>query len=441
MQRIILFFLLLASGSLFLLLLVSGCQGTLVSTQHPDLAEATSPDLASLDLASPDLAKENPAENPDLAQPAMLPMGGPVLYPAGQRHAPISAALRDRWRAIIGPGRTAKNFVRLGDNLSHEVHLLGCADQSTGAGALQATIDYFDGGSIKGGTPWVYQRDLENYSTDAALAGSPDLQAQEIATGNPAYAFVMFGSLDLQWAGVWDADPATDPDVIRRFGPNLLKIVDELLAAGVLPVVRTIAPVGKTNNGPWNRRVTMVNALTRAVAAGRQLPFADFWLDARNLGPDAYWSDGLHLSASPNGACDFTQLQYGDNLMSLVALEEMDRVRRAVVGGEVLDPTPPGLGGDGTSAHPFVVSGIPFGTMGSGVYRLTVTATTKVRVMVFGNQSQVQHQVGGVNKRADSTLLALELAPGDHDFVVSGNDLGFAVDACDTADTACTPDN
>jgi hypothetical protein len=447
---------------LALALLTSACPAALTSTGHhigtaEDAGSAPpQPDLA----AAPDLLSAPPPADLATAPPPVVtgPADAPVVYPSGQRHAPITQALIDRWRALIKPTRVAKNFVRLGDNLSHEVHLLGCADKAhlSSHTELQPTVDYFDGGNIKGGTPFAYVRDLENYSTDAALSGSPDLQAQEIATGNPAYALVMFGSLDLQWAGVFQADPATDAHVIDRFGPNMLAIVDELIAAGVLPLIRTIAPEAQSNHGPWNRRVTMVNALTRAVAAGRQVPFADFWLDAQHLPPEGYWSDGLHLASAPTGVCDFTALSYGDNLMSLVALEELDRVRRAVVAGEVPDPNAATLAGDGTRAQPFVAAALPFGTLGKleaggeRIYRVSVTATTKVRVMLFDPKASpvattVQHEIAGVKKRADATLLALELAPGTHDFVITGTpavaaEFGFAIDLCDAADSACVPD-
>jgi hypothetical protein len=204
----------------------------------------------------------------DLLEPPSV--DGPALYPAGSRHSPVTARIAARWQAVLAgkPSRSTRNFIRLGDNLSHAPHLLGCADRAStltlGAfSSLQPTVDWFRGGSIAGGSPFAYVRDLENMWTEAALEGSPNLVAQEIATGNPAFALVMFGSLDLGWAGVWEPSAATDGNVVDRFGPNLLEIVDQLLAEGVLPLVRTIAPVGRSNNGPWNRRTTLVNAIAR----------------------------------------------------------------------------------------------------------------------------------------------------------------------------------
>jgi len=443
---------------------ISACGGELLGGGAGDLGGAPP-------TGSPDLAGGPPptgGSDGGVVDP-MTPGApdGPALYPAGARHSPVTARVAARWQAIVGAkSRSPKSFVRLGDNLSHEVHLLGCADRAStltlGAfSSLSPTVDWFRGGSINGASPFAYVRDLENMSTDAALEGAPNLVAQEIAAGNPAFALVMFGSLDLGWAGEWQPSAATDGNVVDRFGPNLLEIVDQLIAEGVLPLVRTIAPVGKSNNGPWNRRQTLVNALTRAVAAGRAIPFADFAIDAAPLGPEAYWSDGLHLSAAPGGACVFTPdgMKYGDDAMGRIALEQLDRARRAALAKEVLDPTAATIPGDGTRARPYEIGAVPFGTMGDVngaggevVYRLTVTATTRVRVLLFDAKrspvaTRLTHVVGGATRRSNATTLALELEPGVHDFVVGGGsaggpraEFGFAVDRCDTDVADCTPD-
>src|SRR5262249_35844277 len=52
----------------------------------------------------------------------------PALYPGGQRHSPASAPVVAHWKEILAnnPARNPKNFIRLGDNLSHMTDLLGC---------------------------------------------------------------------------------------------------------------------------------------------------------------------------------------------------------------------------------------------------------------------------------------------------------------------------
>src|SRR4051812_13221589 len=52
----------------------------------------------------------------------------PALYLGGRLHAPASAPVIAHWKEIWkrNPSRNPKNFVRLGDNLSHSSHLLGC---------------------------------------------------------------------------------------------------------------------------------------------------------------------------------------------------------------------------------------------------------------------------------------------------------------------------
>ncbi len=458
-----------------LCLLTQACNGSDPKSADGDMSPQ--PEIVDVDsgvVSGGDLGTTAPADmgkgtvTPPPVPP--IPPGDTVLYLAGQRHSPVNAAVQKRWQSIAKlKGHNLKNFVRLGDNLSHASHLLGCADTPkdvdlAGATTLQSTIDYFKGGSIKGTTPWKYERDLENQATYIALSGNPDLAHQEVMNGDPAFALVMFGTLEVQYGGVWEADPKTDGNLIDSFAPNLLEIVDELLAEGVLPLMRTIAPVGQSNNGPWNRRVTMNNAAIRAIAAGRQVPFADFGQEAAKLTAKGFWGDGFHLSGSPSGSvCRFgaADLEYGDNLMGKVTLEQMDRVRRAVVDNTVLDAGAPGRIGDGTRGKPFTVPAIPFGTMGNldgaankeVVYRFTVDKTTKVRAFAFDRhgspvKSDIRHEVGGVKKSSHATILPLELAPGVHDFVVSTTgttggkaaEFGFAIDTCLDAPEECLPE-
>src|SRR4051812_39088231 len=109
----------------FLLLLISGCESEPIGS--PNFGDMDPrPDLWH---PQPDLAEAEVSQQPDLA-PVPPTTNGPVVYAAGQRHSPVSAAVRDRWKSLIGATRNPKNFVRLCDNLSHKVHLLGCADSA-----------------------------------------------------------------------------------------------------------------------------------------------------------------------------------------------------------------------------------------------------------------------------------------------------------------------
>lgn len=156
-------------------------------------------------------------------------------------------------------------------------------------------------------------------------------------------------------------------------------------------------------------------------------------------------------------------MRYGDDAMGRIALEQLDRARRAAVDKEVLDPSAPTIAGAGTRARPFVIPSIPFGTMadlatapgGELVYRLTTTSTTRVRALVFDARhsplaSRLVHEVGGVARRSHATILPLELEPGVHDFVIqraggsatagARAEIGFAIDRCDSDVADCTPD-
>lgn len=419
---------------------------------------------------------------------SIAPAGGPVLYTGGRRHAPVTAELADRWRAFVtASGRAPRSFIRVGDNLSHAVHLLGCAakpaDRDLGThGSLLGTIDHFAKGSVGGTNPFEHARDFENVTVWTALEGDPSLVDDEIAAGDPAYALVMFGTLDAIWNASSEASRADDPEVVKRFGPKLLELTDLLLDRGVLPLLRTIPPFGASNQGPWTARVALMNGVVRAVAQARQVPFADFHADAKELDPTiAYWSDGYHLETAPQGACQFTAegLAYGDDLMSLVTLESLDRVKRAVVDGEAPDAIAPALGGEGTEAAPFEVPGIPFadvreieagatgkrssyvgyqgGDAETGpehVYRVVLDAPALVRAFVFdraggGVDTVVHHFAGSLEdascRSSNTALLELALDAGTHYFVIDGPSGGasefvFGLAPCDDGDATCIAD-
>ncbi|HEU5056672.1 MAG TPA: hypothetical protein VFU21_09095, partial [Kofleriaceae bacterium] len=76
-------------------------------------------------------------------------------------------------------------------------------------------------------------------------------------------------------------------------------------------------------------------------------------------------ADGVHPNAFPGGACVLTGdgLEHGYNVRNLLALEALDRARRAVLLGEAPDRAGSGrppLAGAGTTTDAIRIDGLPF---------------------------------------------------------------------------------
>jgi hypothetical protein len=189
----------------------------------------------------------------------------------------------------------------------------------------------------------------------------------------------------------------------------MLKIVDELLAEGIIPIVSSVPPnnMNTTTDG-W---VPKYNAVARGIAQGRQVPFIDYhreMLPLPNRGMDA---DGIHPSNFSPMNCDLdaTGLMRGYPTRNLLVLQALDRLRKTIVSS---DPAPdaPGtpLVGEGTSTAPLRIPSLPFTHMYDSsrstqteldnypscdmgqnengpevVYQLEVTEPTLVRALVF----------------------------------------------------------
>jgi hypothetical protein len=211
----------------------------------------------------------------------------------------------------------------------------------------------------------------------------------------------------------------------------------------------------------------MFDAMQRAVAEGRQVPFASVFqgtYDSPKHGMDTW----IHEACSPEWSCSLTDaaLPYGMNqtiyqgLSMLEGLSMLDRARRIVhddapvLDANVLGP----LAGAGTAAAPFEMDGVPFAQLldvdkgtetaftdysacggdakddgPATVFHLKVAADQTVTFFAFnrdGNpvDARVYHFTGGLDpaqcKDASSYATGptfrkqLTLTAGDHYFVV-----------------------
>ncbi|MFT3922316.1 MAG: hypothetical protein QM778_07260 [Myxococcales bacterium] len=421
----------------------------------------------------------------------------PVLYPGDLRHSPLTPSVAQTLRSILAKGSDTnrKNFIRVGDNLSHASHLLGCFDPKSGEtpvlGATvsaEPTLQYFLGGSIQGVSPFAYTVDMESFVPRSVIDGSGGSSwlQQQIELAHPAFALVSFGPIGHAGAGDPNAD---DYLIVENVGAPMLEIVDTLIAHGTIPLLRSAPPYyGRPQP---NMLFSLVNALSRAVAQGRQVPFADPYPEYQKLGAEGYWSDGAHLADYMGNPCDFSvpALAFGDNVMNRSVVEQMHRAKTVLLdSAAVPDADGSTLEGEGTETTPYFARSLPFSDLrefaasgnrssysacpspagfngegpgknesaGERIYKYTATKATKLRAFVFDRNgssasSYVHHFIGGLDHCASShfALLQLEVAAGDHYFVVDASqgtggtapaEFGFGLVECDPADTTCVTD-
>jgi hypothetical protein len=274
---------------------------------------------------------------------------GAVLYPTGHRHSPITASVAARLAAIGHASSVANVFAKVGDSITASTSFVTCFDATYQMGAhdsLAATRAFFAAGNAAGATPFARTSAAATggWQTTDELAGAPCPLEQEETALSPLYAIVMLGTNDNRYGRSPNA-----------YGTDLWTIVDDLIAAGTIPVLSTIPPV---NGDPGtDARVPLFNLIVRAIAQGRQVPLVDFHDELVGLPSRGISSDGLHPTVSPSGACDLTSagLQYGYNVRNLISLEALDRVRDALAGSPP-DASAAVRAGAGTHASPFIAT-------------------------------------------------------------------------------------
>ncbi len=323
-------------------------------------ADAGALDVGALDAGALDAASPSDAAMADAGMP-MPDAGprGPVLYPYETRHSPIDPALATGLREIAARTDRADDvFAKVGDSITVSTAFLACFTGGTvdlgGRDALADTIDHFRVGDAGGTDPFrrVSLAAGVGWSASRVLMGTPSPLDQELTAITPRFASLMYGTNDV---GFVDVD---------SHGRNMTRIVDAMLAGGTIPILSSIPP--RDDDAGADLRVPIFNALVRALAASRGLPFVDFHRELVPLPSHGLASDGIHPQASMGG-CVLTPtgLRAGSNVRNLLVLEALDRLRRVVVLGESApDTRAPRLSGSGTAADPFVVESLPFSGFG-----------------------------------------------------------------------------
>jgi hypothetical protein len=367
------------------------------------------------------------AREPVVEVPAEVTPPRPVLYAADRTLSPLTPDIAARLRAVVLAGGGRPDVVaKIGDSHTAASDYLACLGTKRMRLAehayLAPTVAWFSA-AVDGGTSWTRKSlaAVKGWPAFRALAGAPSPIDRELAELEPAFATVMFGTNDIGYMH------------LDRYGRNLLDIADVLLARGVVPIISSIPARGDDKDADeW---VPRYNAVARAVAQARQVPFVDLHRDLAAVPGKGLHGDRVHLISNSTGCTfDARGLRYaGANRRNLLTLEVLDDLRRAVIEGEPApDAEAPRLAGAGTAIDPYVIPSLPFGdardtrTEGTRLidrygrarsdesgpeifYRLDVTRRTKLRAYL-------------VDRTGDHDLHLLAGAPSPTALVARGDE-------------------
>jgi hypothetical protein len=373
------------------------------------------------------------------APPAVRVESLPALSP----FTPSLVANLRRIRAV-SDRRQDDVFMKVGDSSTVSRGFLECFSDPedvtlAGHDELRPTLELFREGDA--GVRDPFRREslaaAEGWSARHVLSGNPPPLLQEVRAIRPRFAFVMNGGNDVEGHDDY------------QYASRMLRIVELLTDAGVIPVLNSIPPRGDDETA--DRWVARYNQVSWAIARALELPYLDYHQVMERLPRRGLAGDGVHpniyIEDNRGQACRFHArgLQHGHNARNLLALRGLDRLRRTVVEGEdAPDPARPPLAGDGTAEAPFELTTLPFAdfrdTSREGstaldryegcdaeqdesgrelVYRLTVDEPITVRAMAVGRRDtdvDVHLLRGAVEPEAcvarDDHEVVRELTPG-----------------------------
>ena len=290
----------------------------------------------------------------------------PARYRGDQERSPITRSVVERMRAIAGasPAPDARVFMKVGASGTVSSYFLDCLSTGPidldGRDALAATIEHYDQPLADGSSSWARDTLAAEVGVSAgwALAGDPSPLEREMAATDPRVAIVNYGTNDMNLG-------ATHESALWPFYENLSQLLDQLEAAGVIPVVTGLNP--RTDEVDAARWVPTWDAVTRAIAEERQLPYISLYLASRDLPGMGMSDDGIHGNVyTPGGVarpCFFTAagLAFNYNRRNLLTAQTLDEVRRAgLEGGAAPADETIGHNGSGTRAAPIAIDRMPF---------------------------------------------------------------------------------
>jgi len=194
--------------------------------------------------------------------------------------------------AFSVPAAEPLRIVTLGDSITKGVRP-GVKAEETFAARLEAGL------RAGGAGVSVVNVGIGGERTDMALKRL----AKDVLAQKPAVVTIMYGTND----SYVDQGKSASRITVEEYRANLAKLVDELRAAGIAPVLMTEPRWGKTArlNGAGehsNVRLEQYVAACRAVAKEKQVPLVDHfqhWTDAEEKGADIgkWTTDQCHPNA------------------------------------------------------------------------------------------------------------------------------------------------
>jgi GDSL-like Lipase/Acylhydrolase family len=413
--------------------------------ERPDEQGVGLPDFGLREDVAPPPTDGSPP--PDGAVPdGQPPQSHSTIYPTGVTLSPLSPNVKARLRQIAARApRAGRVFAKLGASMTVSTSFMHCFAGTKVAlgqhGGLAPAIQHFNKDLGGGVTPFDRKSLCATVGWAAlhALKGTPSPAEQEVNAISPRFTLVTYGTNDIGYKN------------IHGYADDMLDLADLLMGKGVIPVLSSIPP--RDDSVAADLEVPRYNAVVRAVAQARQVPFIDMHRELVKLSDHGVGSDGVHLTTYSGGACQLTAagLAAGYNLRNLRTLQTLQRAKQAVVDdAPAPDPPGPARKGSGMKQDPIVVEGFPFvdrrDTKGwtqrvinsysgcsatqdeSGpevLYRLVLSKPTKIRAYVFDRGSvdidlhllDSSASGGGCIKR-DHKQLDAALQPGTYHFAL-----------------------
>jgi hypothetical protein len=406
----------------------------------------------------------------------------PVLYVGGRVHSPITTYVTDTLLGIreFDPALRDDVFMKAGASSTVSQNTLYCfaldvPDLDVHEATLGPSLDYFLDGEAADTTPFdrVTLAAMVGKTASWAITGEPSPVEQEFGAIEPSMALVHYGANDMGWG-------LTYASGLPNYHANMSDLLDGLLERGVIPVVFGLSRrFDQPGADDW---VPTYDAVIRAIAQARQVPYLDLRLALEGLPGYGLAGDGLHLEAFDEGACIFTPeaLMHGYNVRNLIALELLHRLHAVLIAGEdsLEDELVPTLEGAGDLDQPFVIPSLPFtdardtsdststeldvysgclsGADESGpeyLYAFELSEPTRIRAAVLDREGvdiDIQLLDASASEEGcivrDDMLIQLALEPGSYVFaldtyvgagVEQSGAYTFLVHACEPGDPDC----
>jgi hypothetical protein len=396
-----------------------------------DSGNGTDQEMPAVDAELSELASDSGIGNPtpaDMGTPdfgegdtgTMMPNvpPGETRYGADRLLSPLTLAVVDRLTAIRAKDNTMVDevFMKVGASGTVNTRLLSCFSPQSSYGydldgrpELEETIDFFNMGDAGGSSPFDRRTEAAQSGKTAkwVQTGSPSPLDKEITALAPRFAFVNYGTNDMEMSTSYGA-------ALFYFYDEFDTLITTLIDQGIIPIITGLNPRSdRAAAVPW---VSTYNELTRAVAQRELIPFIDMYHAAVDLPDQGLISDGLHGNSHPSGPCLMNQdgLAYNYNIRNLLSLQSLDRLRTTLLeSAGAPDTAGVGFTGDGSPTEPFDIDRLPFShddnTANSPhqiidrypschdndqnesgpeiYYRLTLTERTPIRIMVFDHGS------------------------------------------------------